>query len=91
MSAQAIIDLEEALGSGNAEAIEATSQWLASENNESTLALALVKAATHRVGSRTRREAQHRFVQLALERGANPNQMWHVRTDPFDEAKTKTK
>ena len=64
---------------GNAEAV---SQWLASDHNAEALTAAMAEAAiTHEHATAT--EAKLRFVQLALARGADPNRMCHVNTDPF--------
>ena len=64
---------------GNAEAV---SQWLASEDNETALTSAMMEAAIDHEHA-TATEAKLRFVQLALARGADPNRMCHVNTDPF--------
>ena len=64
---------------GNAEAV---SQWLASEDNEAALTSAMMEAAIDHEHA-TATEAKLRFVQLALARGADPNRMCHVNTDPF--------
>ena len=64
---------------GNAEAV---SQWLASEDNELALTSAMMEAAIDHEHA-TATEAKLRFVQLALARGADPNRMLHVKTDPF--------
>ena len=59
---------------------EAVSQWLASEDGEEALTAAMAEAAiTHEYTT----EAKLRFVQLALARGADPNRMCNVKTDPF--------
>jgi len=58
---------------------EIVCQWLASEDNEEALTVAMAKAAiTHELAT----EAKLRFVQLALTRGADPNRMCNVNTDP---------
>ena len=64
---------------GNAEAV---SQWLASEDNELALTAAMMEAAIDHEHA-TATEAKLRFVQLALARGADPNRMCNVKTDPF--------
>ena len=64
---------------GNAEAV---SQWLASEDNETALTSAMMEAAIDHEHA-TATEAKLRFVQLALARGADPNRMCNVNTDPF--------
>ena len=64
---------------GNAEAV---SQWLASEDNEAALTAAMMEAAIDHEHA-TATEAKLRFVQLALARGADPNRMCNVNTDPF--------
>ena len=64
---------------GNAEAV---SQWLASEDNETALTSAMMEAAIDHEHA-TATEAKLRFVQLALARGADPNRMCNVKTDPF--------
>ena len=59
---------------------EAVSQWLASEDGEEVLTAAMAEAAiTHEYTT----EAKLRFVQQALARGADPNRMCNVKTDPF--------
>ena len=64
---------------GNAEAV---SQWLASEDTEAALTAAMMEAAIDHEHA-TATEAKLRFVQLALARGADPNRMCNVNTDPF--------
>ena len=64
---------------GNAEAV---SHWLASEDNEAALTAAMMEAAIDHEHA-TATEAKLRFVQLALARGADPNRMCNVNTDPF--------
>ena len=59
---------------------EAVSQWLASEDGEEVLTSAMAEAA---ISHEYTTEAKLRFVQLALARGADPNRMCHVNTDPF--------